>query len=166
MPLAKIAQAVAHRVIVCRMEPSAIEGGCQCGQMRYVIATRPRVVYCCHCRECQKQSASAFGMSIPVRANEFTATGRLARWERPTDLGTRTRCFFCPECGSRVYHQGSASPDRMTVKAGSLDDTSWLRPSAHIWVSRKRPWVVLDPALPAHDTQPDDLDAWRHGAGG
>lgn len=140
----------------------AIEGGCQCGRVRYVIARRPGVVYCCHCRECQKQSASAFGMSVPVRMADLMVRGTLESWERPTDLGTRTRCFFCPACGSRVYHQGSATPGRATIKGGSLDDTTWLRPSAHIWVSRKQPWVVLDPALPAHPTQPDDLDAWRH----
>ena len=138
-------------------------GGCQCGQVRYAIATQPRVVYCCHCRECQKQSASAFGMSLPVKMADVTFTGRLESWERATDLGTRTRCFFCPKCGSRVYHQGTATPDQATIKGGSLDDTSRLTPSAHIWVSRKQPWVALDPDVPAHPTQPDDLDAWRHG---
>ncbi len=141
----------------------AVTGGCQCGQVRYVIAARPDTIYCCHCRECQKQSASAFGMSVAVRLADVSFTGRLDCWERPTDIGTRTRCHYCPDCGSRVYHQGSASPEFATIKAGSLDDTSWLAPGGHIWVSRKQPWVVLDPALPAHPTQPDDLDAWRHG---
>lgn len=136
-------------------------GGCQCGQVRYRIARAPVAVYCCHCRECQKQSASAFGMSIPVRIADISFTGRRESWERGTDLGTRTRCHFCRECGSRVYHQSIATPDRATIKAGSLDDPSWLRPSAHIRVSRKQPWVILDPLVPAHATQPADLEAWR-----
>ena len=139
-------------------------GGCQCGQVRYAIARRPATVYCCHCRECQKQSASAFGMSLAVAIADIDFTGRMESWERATDIGTRTRCFFCPDCGVRVYHRSSGSPEYATVKGGSLDDTSWLRPSAHIWVSRKQPWIALDPAVPAHPTQPDDLDAWRHGA--
>ena len=141
----------------------SVSGGCQCGQVRYEIASPPTVVYCCHCRECQKQSASAFGMSVPVRMADVTFTGRLESWERATDLGTRTRCFFCADCGTRVYHQGTATPDFATIKGGTLDDTAGLTPSAHIWVSRKQPWVVLDEHLPAHPTQPDDLDAWRHG---
>ncbi|CAN5132046.1 hypothetical protein BH10PSE13_BH10PSE13_06980 [soil metagenome] len=140
-----------------------IRGGCQCGQLRYIVRARPETVYCCHCRECQKQSASAFGMSLPVPMTDLSFTGRAASWERDTDIGGRTRCFFCPECGSRVWHQGSASLDWVTIKGGSLDDPSWLRPSAHIWVSRKQPWVVVDPDIPAHLTQPEDLDAWRHG---
>ena len=87
--------------------------------------------------------------------------GVLASFERATDLGTRTRCFFCADCGSRLYHRSSSGPDRVTIKAGSLDDTSRLHPAAHIWVSRKQPWGVLDADVPTHDTQPEDLAEWR-----
>jgi len=139
----------------------ALTGGCQCGAVRYRIAGPRPPVYVCHCRECQKQSASAFGMSLPVRVGDFAIEGRLESWERDTATGTRTRCYFCPSCGSRLYHRSNATPDRVTVKGGSLDDAGWLRPAAHIWVSRKQPWVAIDPALPAHETQPDDLAAWR-----
>lgn len=136
-------------------------GGCQCGAVRYRIAGLPPVVYACHCRECQKQSASAFGMSLPVARSDFHVDGDLKSWERDTDLGSRTRCFFCSACGSRVYHASNRSPDRVTVKAGSLDDTSGLQPVAHIWVSRKQPWVIIPASVPTHPTQPDDLTAWR-----
>lgn len=146
--------------------PGALHGGCQCGAVRYRITGAPPMVYVCHCRECQKQSASAFGMSLAVRRDAFGIEGRVDSWERATDLGTRTRCWFCPACGSRVYHQSSATAESLTVKAGSLDDTSWLRPAGHIWVSRKQPWVALDPGLPAHLTQPDDLAAWRDAPAG
>ena len=138
-----------------------LAGGCQCGAVRYAIVGERPDVYACHCRECQKQSASAFGMSLPVKADDFTIDGPLESWERGTDLGTRTRCFFCPRCGSRLYHRSSRTDATVTVKGGSLDDTSWLKPVAHIWVSRKQPWIALDPAGPAHQTQPDYLRAWR-----
>lgn len=138
-------------------------GGCQCGAVRYRIDPPAPVAYACHCRECQKQSASAFGLSLSVGREQVHLTGELRSWERPTDLGSRTSCFFCPTCGSRVYHVSSLSPDRMTIKGGSLDDTSGLQPAAHIWTSRKQPWVVLDPATPVHETQPADLAAWRNG---
>lgn len=138
-----------------------LQGGCQCGAVRYAITGPRPPVYVCHCRECQKQSASGFGMSLPVRVADLALTGALESWERATDLGTRTRCHFCAACGSRVYHQSVGVTDRVTVKAGSLDDTGGLQPSAHIWVSRKQPWVVLDPQVPQHPTQPEDLAAWR-----
>jgi hypothetical protein len=71
--------------------------------------------------------------------------------------------FFCPDCGSRVYHQGSASPDILTIKGGSLDDASGLRPAGHIWVSRKQPWVMIDGDVPQHPTQPKDFQVWGNG---
>jgi len=31
----------------------------------------------------------------------------------------------------------------MSLKAGTLDDTSWLNPDAHYWTNRKQPWVTI-----------------------
>ena len=45
---------------------TVLTGGCQCGAVRYEIAAEPLTVYVCHCRECRKQSASAFGISLLV----------------------------------------------------------------------------------------------------
>jgi hypothetical protein len=41
-------------------------GGCQCGKVRSSSEGAVLALYICHCRECQKQSASAFGMSLQV----------------------------------------------------------------------------------------------------
>jgi Glutathione-dependent formaldehyde-activating enzyme len=78
-------------------------GGCQCGDVRYEISGDPLALYICHCRECQKQSASAFGMSLQVKRADFRITRGAARsWSRSTDSGNRLKCFFCPRCGSRI----------------------------------------------------------------
>jgi hypothetical protein len=64
-------------------------GGCQCGAVRYEVSREPLALYVCHCRECQKQSASAFGMSLIVRRLEFSVTRGTAKvWSRGTDNGT------------------------------------------------------------------------------
>jgi hypothetical protein len=139
----------------------AILGGCQCGAVRYAITGPPPPCHACHCRECRKQSASAFGLSLAVRRADFVVTGPVRRWDRATDLGTRTSGVFCTHCGSRVFHVDSPAPDMVSVKGGSLDDPTLATPTAHLWVSRKLDWVMLDPALPTHVTQPDDMAAWR-----
>ena len=80
-------------------------GGCQCGAIRYEIVGDPLTLYCCHCTECQKQSASAFGMSLWVRRDEFVLSGAQPQyWGRGTDLGRRVVCAFCSQCGSRLFH--------------------------------------------------------------
>src|SRR3546814_6815032 len=52
---------------------AAAEGGCLCGALRYRIAPAAELcVYCCHCRDCQRLSSSAFTVSM-VRSEEHTS---------------------------------------------------------------------------------------------
>ena len=143
------------------MQNDAITGGCQCGAVRYALKHGPYKIYACHCLECQKQSAAAFGLSMPLRFEDLALEGDLAEYMRPTDSGATTRCAFCPQCGTRLYHRSDRSPEFVTMKAGSLDDTASIKLVAHIWVSRKQPWVILEDGIPAFETQPADLRKWR-----
>ena len=138
-----------------------ITGGCQCGAVRYALKHGPYKIYACHCLECQKQSAAAFGLSMPLRFEDLALEGETAEYVRPTDSGSRTRCSFCPQCGTRLYHRSDACPEIVTMKPGTLDDTAGINPVAHIWTCRKQPWVILDDDLPAYSTQPPDLWKWR-----
>ena len=124
-----------------------LKGGCQCGRQRYSISAMPLTLYACHCTDCQKQSSSAFGMSLILARDdlEFLQGGdALKTWDTRGENGAIKRCAFCPDCGSRLYH-GTAEPKAdISVKAGSLDDTRWLRPVAHIWLDSAQPWVEID----------------------
>ena len=143
------------------MPPVALIGACQCGRISYALAPRAYSVYACHCLECQKQTASAFALSMPVWAADMTLDGSPSIFVRATESGTRTHCYFCPDCGTRLYHSSERSPAILTVKAGTLDRAGMLAPVAHLWASRKQPWLLLPPDVPCFDTQPDDLKAWR-----
>jgi len=136
-------------------------GGCQCGAVRYAIErTAILTLYCCHCRECQRQSASGFGMSMKVSRGGFRVEqGRLSLWERRTDRGSITRMHFCPNCGVRICHDSGADSAMVSLKAGSLDDTGWLRPVGHIWAKRAQKWLALAPNLLIYDAQPESYDA-------
>jgi hypothetical protein len=91
--------------------------------------------------ECQRQSGSAFGMSLAVATAAFTLrSGDLKTFDVKCDSGRIKTCAFCPECGTRIYHQ---TENGMSLKAGTLDDTSWLKPDAHYWTKRKQSWVVV-----------------------
>jgi hypothetical protein len=47
------------------------DGGCQCGKVRYRLDGEPLALTMCHCTECQRQSGSAFGMSLGVASDSF-----------------------------------------------------------------------------------------------
>jgi hypothetical protein len=143
--------------------PAIMQGGCQCGAVRYALEGPLPHAYACHCVDCQKQSASAFSLSIPVVREALEVSGPLASFAKRSDSGAVTTCWFCPSCGARVFHTSNRSPSAATLKAGTLDDASSVVPAAHLWIRRKQPWVQLDPDLPAYETQPDDLAGWREG---
>ena len=120
-----------------------LTGRCQCGAVRYEIAAAPTTVYACHCRDCQRQTGAAFALSMIVpRAALAIAAGTPREWVRPgahAASGTPTGCFFCGDCGARLYNLPSRYADLAVVKPGTLDDTSWLVPVGHIWTERAQP---------------------------
>ena len=123
---------------------SPLTGGCQCGAVRYEITATPEALYVCHCRECRKQSASAFGMSLIVTRTGFRLTaGEPKSWSRPTDSGRVLDCKFCPDCGSRVWHETAGGSETMSVKGGTLDQPLGLDSAIHVWTSRKLPGVII-----------------------
>lgn len=131
-------------------------GGCQCGQVRIAVAGDPLALYICHCLECRRQSASAFGMSLEVpRASLALTRGQPKVWRRDTDSGRRLDCAFCPDCGTRLWHQIGDAPPTVTVKAGCLDDPVDATAAIHIWVRRKLPGIVIPDGARCFDEEPD-----------
>jgi hypothetical protein len=109
--------------------------------VRYRLEAEPNHLTVCHCRDCQRQSGSAFGLSLDVPPESFgLLSGELRTFEVTCASGRTKECAFCPRCGTRIYHRGAWG---MSVKAGTLDDTSRLVPDAHFWTVRKQPWVVI-----------------------
>ena len=142
------------------------QGQCQCGNIRYQLTGEPLTLYICHCLHCQKQSSSAFGMSLWVNRDEIEfLSGEPQFWTTTGDSGAKKICAFCGNCGSRIYHASDNDQKRLSLKAGTLNDTSWLRPIAHIWTKRAQPWISINQDLyRCYDDEPDDdelLRLWR-----
>ena len=117
-------------------------GGCQCGEIRFQFDVEPEVVYCCHCTDCQRQSSSAFGISVWFPAAEFKLLqGELSQWSTLSEAGITKECSFCPTCGARIFHAFDDDPSTLSVKGGSLDRINELKPAAHIWIRSAQPWV-------------------------
>jgi len=130
------------------------EGGCQCGAVRYRVTGEPLALAACHCTLCQRQSGSAFGLSLAVRRDDFALlSGELATFTVTCDSGRRKECLFCPACGTRIVHRVEGR-EVVSVKAGTLDDTSGLSPTLHIWVRSRQPWVLLPEDAPRYETEP------------
>jgi hypothetical protein len=117
------------------------EGGCQCGAVRFSVTGYEGLVVC-HCTECQRQAGSAFGMSLIVKRSDFRLLGgELKSFFRTAESGRRIEGHFCPGCGVRIFNSSAAAPEVIRIRAGTLDETSWLRPARQIWMRSRQPWL-------------------------
>ncbi|TPG43052.1 aldehyde-activating protein [Sphingomonas koreensis] len=128
-----------------------IAGGCRCGAIRYAVTTkRMPPVYCCHCRDCQTWSASAFSEQAVVRDGALRITiGTPTEYHFANPSGSISRQYVCDKCHTRLYNTNSARPGIVLIRAGTLDASDTLRPVAHIWTKRKQPWIVLPEGVPS-----------------
>ena len=142
---------------------SGQEGGCQCGAVRYRLLRAPVALYVCHCKDCQKQSSSAFGMSMWVERDAIEFRGAKPRvYHTRSGSGRPKHCVFCGECGTRLYHAGDDARAPLSVKAGSLDDTSALAPTSHLWTKSAQPWTApVRGSTVCYEAEPESDEALR-----
>lgn len=130
---------------------SKIEGGCLCGNLRYSSEAEPVMQVICHCKTCQKVSGSAYSLNVGVPEDSLVVNGdSLSTYEDHS--GASGQAFFrkfCSKCGSHVFSHGPAYGAVAFIKAGTLDDPSWIDPTLHIWCDEKIPCVEV----PAGATQ-------------
>jgi hypothetical protein len=92
-------------------------------------------------------------MSMPVKKDSLTVTGRTKQFTRIADSGNEVAGVFCPKCGVRIYHVLKSAPDVLSLKPGTLDDTSWLRPGYFIWMKSAQGWVPVPNGVKALERQ-------------
>jgi hypothetical protein len=118
--------------------------------LRYEVREAPVMVYNCHCTNCQKIGGGAFGTPVTIKEASFAfTTGEPAKIMWTSDAGNQRYGYFCGACGSRIAHGQMTSSGSLSLRSGTLDDTSWINPVGDIWVRSKQPWVEI----PAHHIQ-------------
>lgn len=143
-----------------------LTGGCSCGAIRYEIGSFPLLLYSCNCTDCQTASGSAFALNMPVATAEFRIVkGEPKGWRRPSPSGADVTSWFCGDCGGRIYGERKGRAETVNVRAGTLDDTTWLTPVAHMFTRSAQPWVQPAAGAECYEIGPSDFRplaaAWR-----
>ena len=73
------------------------EGGCECGSVRYRLTADPIFVNCCHCRNCQKITGSAFAINALIEADQIDVS------EGAESLSTVDGATRCSRCNSLLW---------------------------------------------------------------
>lgn len=134
---------------------ASTSGGCLCGQVRYSASAAPLAMVCCHCRDCQKQSGSAFSLIAVFARDALSFSGDIACFEGRGDSGLPVMRHFCGRCGSPIYSDNGQMQARgvLAIKAGTLDEVDDLRPQRHLWVASKQDWLDLPSDIPSMDRE-------------
>ena len=139
-----------------------LDGGCDCGLVRYRMQTAPLFVHCCHCRWCQRESGAAFALNALIEADRVVhlkAEPQIV--DTPSNSGKGQRIARCPECRIALWsNYAGAGPALRFVRVGTLDEPSALPPDVHIFTRSKLPWVGLPADVPAFEVYYDMPKLW------
>ena len=131
-------------------------GGCLCGAVRYTVTARPLAMSACHCVDCKRLTGATHNLSIAIPRDSLSHTGATESYRKTADSGRQADVVRCAACGTRLWHEPNALPTQTFLMAGTLDDSSWVIPAAHIWVDKASPDVVFRDDAIRIEGQPRD----------
>ncbi|MFN4023546.1 MAG: GFA family protein [Hyphomonas sp.] len=118
-----------------------IEGGCQCGAVRYELTDEPDRVSVCHCRDCQKSAGAPMVVWAMLPKEKFHVTKGAARMVNSSGDSFR---HFCPDCGTGLYYINETFlPGLIDVQATTLDEPDAFPPSAQVQTREQAIWVPV-----------------------
>lgn len=129
-----------------------LEGGCQCGTVRYSVEGEPQHVALCHCSDCRKSSGAPTVAWAAYTAAEFALTAGTPKVYNSSGAAMR---HFCPTCGSGLYYVNEAVlPGLVDIQVATLDDPEALPPQAQIQVAERIGWMKDIAGLHEFDRYP------------
>jgi hypothetical protein len=118
-------------------------------------------MHCCHCRDCQRQTGSAFVLNALYEADRVVLlSGAPEPVTMPTDSGLPHDIYRCPICRIAVWSTYGGRKQIRFVRTGTLDDAAALQPDVHIYTRSKLPWIRLPEGVPAFEAYYDSKKLW------
>ncbi len=130
-----------------------LEGGCYCGQVRYVAEGVPLMQAQCHCRECQYITGGGPNMFLAASPDGFKFTKGTPKQFARKDLENPVTREFCPECGTHLVTRPKLRPV-VIVKVGTLDDPKQFTPQLAINTIDKQAFHQIPEGMPAFERFP------------
>jgi hypothetical protein len=118
-------------------------------------------VHCCHCRDCQRQTGSAFVLNALIETDRIAVeASEPVPLAVPTDSGRPHDIYRCPTCQTALWSDYGRRPGLRFVRVGTLDEPSAVPPDVHIFTRSKLPWVALPEGTPSFEVYYDMKTLW------
>lgn len=131
-----------------------LKGSCLCGAVQVRMTERPLLTLACHCRGCQKFSASAYSLTTMFPHDSFSYTGELIKGGLGSDGRTH---FFCKSCLNFIYSQIGGAEQRINLRTSVLDNAAAFEPYVEVMTDEKMPWATV-PAVHSLARYPESLE--------
>ena len=130
-------------------------GGCLCRKVRYKF-DREKIVSAghCHCKDCQKVTGSGKVTIIFIPTESLMINDKYKIYSVVGTDGTNVHRGFCPSCGSPIISYVTEQPNLRFIKAGSLDDSTWVKTESSFWSTSACEWDPIDINLPSFPYNP------------
>lgn len=143
------------------MDAEIRSGQCFCGAVRFRMHGAPMFVHCCHCRDCQRQSGSAFAVNGLIEAERVDLLeGEPVATRMATESGYPHDIYRCPSCQSALWSDYGGRTWLRFLRMATLDDPSAFAPDVHIYTRSKVAWLSLPEDTPAFDAYYDVRAQW------
>ena len=129
------------------MSNESLEGGRQCGSVRYRMTGSPVLAALCHCSMCRRANAAP-AVAWAMYQESKVAFTRSAPTLYESSPGANRG--FCPRCGTQISFTAEHLPGLVDITIGRLDDPSRVPPALHYWESKRLPWVHFADQLPRY----------------
>ncbi|MCM2402838.1 GFA family protein [Rhizobium sp. S153] len=114
------------------------EGSCLCGAVQIRVTAPPLLTLACHCRDCQKLSASAYSLTTMFPSDSFSCKGELI--EGGLFSSGRTH-YFCKSCLNFIYSQIGRAHQRINLRTSVLNEAASFEPYVELMTDEKMPWA-------------------------
>ena len=123
-------------------------GSCLCGEVSYSFNESSVISgHHCHCKDCQKSTGSGKATIVMIPENALQMKGEIKIYTVTGTDGSHVTRGFCESCGSPLISYIEEMQGIRLIKAGSLDDSSWLKIDSNFWSSTAREWSPVDETL-------------------
>lgn len=129
------------------MPETKLEGGCQCGAVRYQITGAPVMAAICHCSMCRRANAAPAVAWAMYQKPQVTFTENQPKTYTSSEDAQRG---FCKTCGTQISFAAAYIPGLIDLTIGSLDQPEAITPQFHYWHSRHLAWAEFADTSPRH----------------